>query len=280
MSDTPREQFTRAISGAEADIDLTFACLYIAAEEYPVLDVGAYAAQVDQLGERAKKHLHRSGGAYDAIKAVNRVLFDEDGFSGNRKNYYDPANSFLCDVLDRRTGIPISLSILYAEVGSRIGHLFEGIGLPGHFVLSAGRGDAEIFVDAFDRGGLLTAHECRLMAERVLGRPMNDPRLLNPVPKRAILHRLLNNLKANYMRAADQGRALAAAERIQLVAPNAWKNLGDLARLQTEHRDYAAATESLVRYLELAPVTEDTRAFEAELKAIEDELPGRGANFS
>ncbi len=283
MSDTPRAQFIHTISGPEADIDLTLACHYISAEEYPVLDVEAYAQRVDGFGERAKAHLGRSDGTYDVINAINRVLFDEEGFAGNRKNYYDPANSYLCDVIDRRTGIPISLSVLYAEVGRRMGHVFDGVGLPGHFVLVADRGEARIFVDSFDRGGLLTAHECRQMAERMLGRPIGDNKddnFLKPVPKRSILHRMLNNLKAIYSRAEDQHRALAAAERIQLLSPGAWENLGDLARLQTETGDYPAAIESLGRYLELAPPDEDTGAFEAALKAIEDGQSDNGADFA
>ncbi len=273
MSDTHRAQFIQTISGPDADIDLTLACLFIATEEYPSLDVGAYAGRVDELGDRAKEQMRGSGGTYDAINAINRVLFDEEGFVGNRKNYYDPANSYLCDVLDRRTGIPISLSILYAEVGRRTGHLFDGVGLPGHFVLGAGRSDARIFIDSFDRGGLLTARECRLMAERMLGRPVRDDRgdrFLKPIPKRSILHRVLNNLKVIYLQAEDQHRALAAAERIQLLSPDARDNLGDLARLQAASGDYPAAAESLAVYLELAPPDEDTRAFEAALKAIED----------
>ena len=283
MSDTPRTRFIHAISGPETDIDLTLACLYICAEEYQVLDVDAYAGRVDELGARAKEHMRGSGGIYDAITAINRVLFDEEGFTGNRKNYYDPANSYLCDVLDRRTGIPISLSILFAEVGRRTGHVFDGVGLPGHFVIGVGRGDARIFVDSFDRGGLLTAHECHQMAERMLGRPIKDDKhdqWLKPVPKRSILHRVLNNLKAIYSRAEDHHRALAAAERIQLLSPGAWENLGDLARLQTQAGDYPAATESLVRYLELAPPDEDTRAFEAALKAIEGRQPDIGADLA
>ena len=287
MSDTPRAQFIHTISGPETDIDLTLACLYIAAEEYPVLDVTAYAERVDEFGERAKKHMRGSGGTYDAINAINRVLFDEEGFAGNRKNYYDPANSYLCDVLDRRTGIPITLSILYAEVGRRTGHVFDGVGLPGHFVLGAGRSDARIFVDPFDRGGLLTARECRLMAGRMLGRHPGDnigdikgDRFLKPVPKRSILHRVLNNLKAIYMREEDHHRALAAAERIQLLSPDNRDNLGDLARLQAGTGDSPAAAESLARYLELAPHDEDTRAFEAALKAIEDGQADIGADLA
>ena len=283
MSDTPRAKFIHTISGPEADIDLTLACLYISAEEYPDLDVDAYAERVDEFGERAKKRLRHGGGTYDGINAINRVLFDEDGFTGNRKNYYDAANSYLCDVLDRRTGIPISLSVLYAEVGRRIGHVFYGVGLPGHFVLGARMGDARIFVDPFDRGGLLTAHECRQMAARVLGRPIKDhkdDRFLKPVPKRLILQRVLNNLKGIYLRAEDQQRALGVAERIQLLSPDTWENLGDLARLQMEAKNYLAATESLVRYLELAPPDEDTRAFEAALKSIEDGQPDIGGDLA
>ena len=137
-----------------------------------------------------------------------------------------------------------------------------------------------MFTDSVERGSLLTADECRQLAERMLGRPIEDDRFLNPVPKRSTLHRLLNNLKAIYSRAKDQRRALAAAERIQLLSPGAWENLGDLARLQTQVGDYPAATESLARYLELAPPDEDTRAFEAALKAIEDRRPDIGADLA
>ncbi len=273
MSITPRAKFIEAISDPEADIDMTLACLYIAAEQYPDLDVDAYVHQVDELAEKVQKRLRQSAGTYDAINAINRVLFDKGGFKGNRKQYYDPRNSYLSDVLDRRMGIPISLSVLYAEVGRRVGHTFDGIGLPGHFILATGKGDARIFVDPFDRGGLLTARESRDLAARVLGTPVDDDRFFKPVPKRSILERMLNNLKAIYLQADDQHRALATAERIQLLAPDNWDNLGDLAKLQTESGDLLAAMDTMVKYLELAPADKDTKAFEAALKAIEEQHP-------
>ena len=117
------------------------------------------------------------------------------------------------------------------------------------------------------------------MAARVLGETSVDDRYLQPVSKRQILHRVLNNLKLIYLRAKDQQRALAAAERIQLLYPTAWENLGDLAKLQTEIGDYAAAMESMNRYLELAPPGEDTEAIESSLKAIEDGHPTQHPDY-
>ena len=196
-------------------------------------------------------------------------MFHEEGFRGNRRNYYDARNSYLSDVLDRRIGIPISLSVIYAEIARRAGYRLHGVGLPGHFLLRTGERATEIFIDPFDRGGLLTRNECIQLVPDGTG--ANPAQYLRPLGNRAILRRMLTNLKLIYLRDDDSARALPAAERIQLLEPEAWQNLGDLARIQFELGDFVAATQSLALYLERAPRGEDL----SEAKAVLEDLQGR-----
>jgi regulator of sirC expression with transglutaminase-like and TPR domain len=115
--------------------DLAPAALAIARVEYPSLNSGPYIATLDRMGEEAAARMHHMGG--DSVRAFNEYLYDEQGFAGNRDHYDDPRNSFINEVLDRRTGIPISLAVVYLEVARRAGLQVDGVNFPGHFLLRA-----------------------------------------------------------------------------------------------------------------------------------------------
>ena len=272
-----RQKFTAAVSVADADIDLAAACLQIAVEDYGALDVDAYISRMDSLAARVTSGISPAkkdeDEPFEVVNSINRVLFDEEGFGGNRENYYDYRNSYLCDVMDRRLGNPILMCILYNEIAKRVGFTFDAIGLPGHFVLRVESSDDSLFIDPFDRGGLLTKSECERLVARITGRDKSLERHFKPLGKKAILARVLNNLKLMYLKEQEAEKALAAAERIEIVAPNAWENIGDIAKLQTNLGNYLAATESLTRYLELAPVGRDTSSAQAALQAIKEGIP-------
>ena len=268
-----RQEFTAAVSVADTDIDLVAACLQIAVEDYGALDVDAYVARIDSLAARVSDRIAEADEPFEVLHGINMVLFDEEGFGGNRVDYYDYRNSYLCDVMDRRTGNPILLCILYNEIAGRVGVRFDPIGLRGHFLLRVTSSDDSLFIDPFDRGGLLTKSECERLVARITGREMSLKREFEPVGKKSILARVLNNLKLMYLKDQESEKALAAAERIEIVSPNAWENIGDIARLQTNLGNYSAATESLTRYLELAPVGRDTSSAQAALEAIKEGIP-------
>ena len=271
----PRELFKEVISRPEREVQLGHACLLVAAEEYPELDPTPYLDAISEFADRVRGSVGGETGPYDAVHAINEVLFGQESFRGNSENYYDPRNSLLNDVFDRRIGIPITLSVIYIEVAREAGFPMDGVGMPGHFLVGVGEGEARIFVDAYNRGGLLSRKECLAMALRgrlPRGRNPEDlaTHLLPVSSKKSIVNRLLNNLKLVYVRSHDYSKALAASERIQLVAPDNWRNLSELARLQAEVGRYTEAADTLTEYLERAPKGTDTRLAENALRQLRD----------
>src|SRR5881296_3193851 len=193
-----RQAFAALLDLPDGAIDLGHASLLIAREEYPDLDVGIYLARLDDMAASIRGRMKRAEGATSQIAHLNRLLFEEMGFRGNREEYYDPRDSFLNDVLDRRIGIPISLSMVYLEVGRRIGCRLAGVAFPGHFLVrTLGRETwPEILIDPFNRGQILTEQECRSrLLETYGGQVPYRPELLKRARNKEILQRMINNLK-------------------------------------------------------------------------------------
>src|SRR5829696_6312642 len=214
-----RRRFASEASRPEGAIDLGRAALLIGAEEEPRrADVRRCLARLDEMGEEARARAVRRGGS--RIEALNAYLFEELGFAGNESDYYDPRNSMLHQVLGRRTGIPITLSVVYIEVGRRAGLRVEGLGLPGHFIVRASEGEGEgVLVDPFNRKQT-DRDECQARLDLIYeGKLTLEDAHLRPVGARGILVRMLGNLKAVYARAQLYRRALAAVERILLLTP-------------------------------------------------------------
>ena len=270
---SPRENFIAAISPQNRDINLARAALYIAAEQEPALDVVAYLGHIALLSNEARKMLPGRHSVYDAIHTINELMYKIEGFRGNRENYYEPKNCLLNYVIDDRRGIPITLSILYAEIARRLGHGLRGVGMPGHYLLAAGRGASEVFIDPFNNGGLLSRKECLGLALRGNRVPKGRlaalaSRLLPTSDKRSTLKRLLVNLKMMHVKRSESDSALKCAERIQLLDPRDWRNLSELARLQAEVGQYSRAVESFNSFLERAPANTDTSHAEYALKQL------------
>ncbi|HUG37441.1 MAG TPA: transglutaminase-like domain-containing protein, partial [Candidatus Limnocylindrales bacterium] len=167
--DLALEAFARELAPPDEQIDLGRAALVMARVEYPELSVPAHVRQLDELAEAAPRGA-RQGGEVERLHPLREYLFEEAGFAGNREDYYDPRNSFLNDVLDRRLGIPITLSLLLIEVGQRVGLALEGVGLPGHFIASARLPTGQILLDPFNGGAILTPDACAHLVERAVGR--------------------------------------------------------------------------------------------------------------
>src|ERR687887_666743 len=181
-----RQLFTEMVQGPEPRIDLGRAALLIASEEYPGLDVLRYVAKLEAMAAAMRRRAFRAAEPMAKIERLNVYLFDELGFRGNSQDYYDPRNSFLNEVLDRRLGIPITLSVVYLEVAARVGLAVQGVGFPGHFLVKHVAGERAIFIDPFNRGELLSADD--VMARhraRAAGRDL-DPRVLEGVTARPI----------------------------------------------------------------------------------------------
>ena len=270
---SPRENFITAIAPQNRDINLARAALYVAAEQEPDLDVVAYLGHIALLSNAARKMLPGRHSVYDAIHTINELMYKVEGFKGNRENYYDPKNCLLNYVIDDKRGIPITLSIIYSEIARRLGHNLRGVGMPGHYLLAAGRGASEVFVDPFNNGGLLSRKECLGLALRGNRVPKGRlaalaSRLLPTSDKRSTLKRLLVNLKLMHIKRKESNSALKCAERIQLLDPRDWRNLSELARLQAEVGQYSRAVESFNSFLERAPANTDTSHAEHALKQL------------
>ena len=239
-SDLSLLELAEALSRSDGRIDLARAALAIARWEYPGLDTEAYLEQLDGLA-RAVDGTRRSPDALGRLHRLREYLFVEQGFAGNRDDYYDPRNSFLNDVLDRRQGIPITLSLVLMEVGKRLGLHIEGIGLPGHFIAGARLGDSQILLDPFNGGALVTPEECAELVGSVLGRPVTlQPEHYAPVTGRQMVSRMLANLKGAYWRRKQWDRVVGAIDRLLVLDPKAagewrdrgvaWSNLGEVRR--------------------------------------------------
>ena len=219
-----RDTFARLVELDHPAPSLAELALWIAAEEYPKLDVAVALAKFDRLSERVRRLQAKL--LLTPSEALRAALAEEQGFHGNRDDYYDPRNSYLNDVLERRTGIPITLGIVYIEVARRVGIPAEGVAFPGHFLVQL---NGEEIIDPFNGGRTLANEDCASLLARVTNnRGTFAPELLQPVSWRKITYRLLANLKAIYLREpVDRKRGLAVVDRMLLVNPGAQEDVRD-----------------------------------------------------
>ncbi|HKC11301.1 MAG TPA: transglutaminase-like domain-containing protein [Vicinamibacteria bacterium] len=249
-----RRQFRDILARPDAAVDLAEASLLIACEEYPGLDVRAYLARLDDMGSALRERLADEPRPERAVMALNRYLFQEEGFSGNATEYYDPRNSYLNEVLDRRTGIPISLSTVYIEVARRAGLRVEGVGLPGHFIVRVWAGTHAILIDPFHAGTLLSEDDCQQRLDRIFaGRLKMEASMLAPCGRKDILERTLRNLKTIYFKEGDHPRALGAVELLLTVNPGSAEDVRDRGVLYAALDCYGLAVRDLEAFLTLVP---------------------------
>ena len=250
-----REAFAAVI--AREPIPLDEAALAIAAEEYPRLDAGACLAHLDALGARVLSVAPPPARAASVLRALREVLAGEEGLHGTAADYADPRSSFVNEVLVRGVGLPITLSLVYMEVGRRAGITLDGIGLPGHFVARyRSPTGAEIFVDAFHGGEMLSADDCLSRYRARTGREL-DRRVLGPATPRQIVLRMLGNLRRLYAARKDDVRAWWVLDRILLAAPAQLAALRDRGLAAARLGAVAAAARDLEAYLARAPDAQD-----------------------
>jgi regulator of sirC expression with transglutaminase-like and TPR domain len=269
LTHDPYKGFRQALDRGEAKIDLGRAALTMAAADYPDLDVDVYLARIDRLAADTRARLGSEADVHRTLAVLNDVLFREHGFRGNRENYFDPRNSFLNEVLERRTGIPISLSVLYMEVAQKIGLPLQGVGFPGHFLVKYTGVNEEIVIDPFNQGEIRSRKNLQALLNRLYGAKVSfDPDFLAAIPKKQILRRMLNNLKLIYLRQNDLTKGLSVVERLLVLDPACAEDIRDRGIIYLRLECFKQALEDLQRYLSLAPRAEDAAAIHEQITAL------------
>lgn len=261
--DFPRSRlfFYQEISQPDEQLDLAKAALYIAQEEYPHLDPAEYLNALDTMATEVQERLPVEPYPLRIIQSINHYLYDDLGFTGNTADYYDPRNSFLNEVIDRRTGIPITLSLVYLELARRIDFPMVGVGMPFHFLIRPAIAEMQIFVDAFNYGEVLFAEDCQEKLTPIFGKPVRlQPQLLEAVTPRHFLARMLTNLKVIYLKRQELEKALTAVERILLLFPGVPVELRARGLIYYQLGHWAAAGDDLETYLAQVPNAEDAPA--------------------
>ena len=272
----PRERFEALTEGAGPAASrsrLAEAALWMAAESYPRIDVDHYLALLGALAERARQSVDLAAPLAEQVSQLNHLLFDLERFQGARENYYDPRNSFLNEVLERRVGIPISLSILYIDIALRIGMQASGVGFPGHFLVKVeGRGSEPVLVDAFG-AQVLSRADCEGLLQHVLGEGAKlHPAHLAASPPNAILARSLGNLKQIHTQAERFEDALACCERIVRLLPDAPIERRDRGLIYHRLECFSAAVDDLEYFLEQAPEHESAARIEQLLTPLRERV--------
>ena len=267
LDSSARARFKALIERPVVPLDET--ALAIAAEEYPGLDAAAYLARLDALGALVRQRATEPQRAAGRLRALCDVLFAELRFRGNEEAYFDPRNSFLNEVLERRLGIPISLSVLLMEVGRRVGVPLHGVGLPRHFMVKLQpEAGPEVFIDAFNGGALLSREECATRFQSGPTAQALDPRWFQAVTPRQILGRMLQNLKQIYAKKGDDVRTYWVVDRLVLLAPDAVEELRDRGLISARLGLVPAAARDLGAYLERAPGAPDANEIREVLATL------------
>lgn len=264
-----RYNFDRETHKPDEDIDLARAALYIAQEEYPELKPEQYVDTLDRMAEELSSRLPNRKYPLLMVQSLNQYIYDELGFNGNNNDYYDTQNSFINRVIERRVGIPISLSLIYLEIARRIDFPMVGVGMPGHFLIRPDFEEMEIFVDTFNRGEVIFLQDCEERLNQIYQQNIKfRPEYLTAVSKKEFLARMLRNLKIIYVHQQELEKALAAVERMLLLFPDASIELRDRGLLLFQLGYFSQAIKVLENYLEIAPNSEDVSTIRSLLSQL------------
>ncbi len=260
MSEAARARFRQIVQRADEDIDLAEAALLIAKTAYHDLDVERYLARINELARGLRARVPEDAQPDDLIVALNRFLFEEEGFAPNLEDYYDPRNSFLNDVLERRVGIPISLSVLYMVVGWRAGLPLQGVSFPGHFLVKCTLEQGMVILDPYCGGISLSLQELQQRLREARGGEVSRAivaGLLVSASKKDILARMLRNLKAIYLERQQHARALPIIDWLLALRPGEAVEMRDRGLTYLKLECFRAALEDLEHYLEMTPAAQD-----------------------
>jgi regulator of sirC expression with transglutaminase-like and TPR domain len=259
--------------------ELARAALVIARIEFPRLDPDPYLARLDEMGAAARTavttHQSQTGDTslLGAVKAINQYLFEELQFEGNRDKYNDPRNSCLNEVLDRRTGIPITLSLVYLEIARRAGISINGVNFPRHFLVRCSERENAaknyLILDPFHGGAVLSEQKCRVLLQQHVGAEVPFSRsLLAPATRPEVIVRMLLNLKRLYVSMRSFPQARDVTELLVAMTPSALSELRDRGLLAYHLNDVSGALRDLQTYLKLASMSELDREEREEHEQI------------
>ncbi|MEO5616965.1 MAG: transglutaminase-like domain-containing protein [Candidatus Eisenbacteria bacterium] len=257
--DPIREDFIRSVKRPEPAMDLARTALIVAAESDPNVDVDGVIHTLDSWAGELKQRLDPEWNNLQKLARLRSFVFEELGFKGERRDYYNPNNSLLHEVVKNRRGVPLTLSIVFMELGWRLGIPFEGVAFPGHFMVRLTGEPGDLILDPFEHGCSIHEDDCRRILQEVTGGALEfHEDLLASVTKHDMIRRLLHNLKGAYLRAGDDERALSAVERLLLLAPGDAHELRDAGLLLFRLQRYGRALDRLDAYLATSPKPTDT----------------------
>jgi regulator of sirC expression with transglutaminase-like and TPR domain len=264
------QDFDREIYKPDAEIDLGKAALSYAKVEDPNLDIDKYLNILDEMSLAVRERLPAESYPLKIIQSIDKYLFEELNFQGNTRDYYNPDNSFLNKVIENKTGIPITLAVVYLEIAKRIDFPMVGIGMPGHFLIRPDFQDAEIFVDVFNQGEILFKQDCQEIINRVYQQPVPlQAKFFDAIDNRQILARMLTNLKYIYLNDGRFQKAIDYISGILLLFPDNPYELRDRGLLYYELNRWQQAAQDLKSYLAILPNAQDTTTIEIILKKID-----------
>jgi regulator of sirC expression with transglutaminase-like and TPR domain len=268
-SDRIRADFERLVKRPEPAFDLARAALLVAAESDPNVDVDGTIHTLDSWAEQLRSQLQPGWNNLQKLARLRSFLFEELGFKGDHQDYYSPRNSLLHDVMERRCGIPLTLSIIFMELGWRVGMPFEGVGFPGHFLVRLTGEPRDLLLDPYQHGTSVHEEDCRRMIRDVSGGKLElRDEFLHSVTKHDMIARLLMNLKGAYLRVNDDEKALAAVDRLLLLHPEDAEEVRDRGLLLYRLRRWNAALESLNAYVEARPKASDRESVEIHVRGL------------
>lgn len=274
MSVDNYKSFRRQVTVPDEKINLLRASLLIAAEIYPALDIACYVSRIDEWATAIRQQLPDDAQPATEVllAALNRFLFDELGFYGNTDDYYDPRNSYMNEVLDRRRGIPITLSVIYIELGRRLGLRLYGVSFPGHFLVKLRYGGGELVLDPFHGGISLSKNELTERLLEVFEAEVNDlSPFLAAANNREILVRMLLNLKGIYHKQGETEKTLDVVNKILILDPSLDSQYRDRGLLLYSLECYHSALEDLRNYLQAQPEADDSEMIRELIIGLQSE---------
>lgn len=253
-------EWSSHVSNISISLDRT-AFLIAKTLQYHSLDIGEMVHTIDAMGDELKRFVRGKERTTEMIAAINEYLFQDMGFKGNAEDYYDPRNSYLNDVIARRKGIPITLSVLYIELARRIGLGLQGVGFPAHFLVKYADTDLEVVLDPFNKGRIVTGEDCQALLDQLYnGQVKFEKKFLDAVTNEQIVIRMLRNLKDAFAHSYDYGKSLTATEMILAIEPRLPEEIRDKGLLLYHMGRYSDALPNLSKYIEMEPEAMDIDA--------------------
>jgi regulator of sirC expression with transglutaminase-like and TPR domain len=269
VASDPPDLFQQIAQMRDEEIHLDQAALAIARDEFQELDIAQYLKLLDVMASTIAELLPAGAAPHEQLDIMNDFLFNQRRFRGNTQNYYDARNSYLNEVLDRRTGIPITLSIIYIELARRLKLPVRGVNMPGHFIVRYDAPGVDLFVDPFNNGRVLQAEDCHEIILHLTGGRMSSfTDYLKPTSNRVILTRLLTNLKMIYFHQNDMPRSTRVLDRILLLNPQSTAEYKERGLLHFAQGRYRTALCDFIQFLNNSPESADTELVQQHIDAI------------